>query len=140
MPNVRPLPTVIGPTENSLRALLTKILSVTRIRTYPAWVVLNAASRSEAVDGDWRSAVADALKVELEAIDDLIDQLAKAGLVGDGGLPTSLGMSELAAGRSAVSAATSHLVDGISDEAQTTARQVLDQVRRRADEMLQPRS
>lgn len=138
MSNARPLPTVIGPTENSLRALLTKILSATRIRTYPAWVVLNAAGRSEGAAEDWRSAVADSLKVELEVIDDLVDQLAEAGLVGDGGLPTSLGMSELTAGRSAVSAATSRLVDGISDEAQTTARQVLDQVRRRADEMLQP--
>jgi hypothetical protein len=137
MSNERPLPIMIGSTENSLRALLSKILSTSRIRTYPAWVVLNAASRSETASKDWRSDVADALKVELEIVDNLIDQLADAGLVGDGGLPTSFGMSELAKGRSAVSAATSRLIDGISHEAQTTVRQVLDQVRRRADEMLQ---
>ncbi len=138
MPAARPLPTVIGPAENALRALLTKILSTTRIKTYPAWVVLNAASNAGATasSGNWRLAVADALKVELGEVDEVLARLRAAGLVGNDGSPTALGATELAAGRSAVSAATSRLVDGIGEEEQTTARRVLDHVRSKAEELL----
>jgi hypothetical protein len=136
MTDARPLPTVIGPTENALRALLTKILSTTRIRTYPAWVVLNGVSRSDPSDGEWRHAVADALKVGLDELDDLLVQLRDAGLLATDGMLTPLGKVELASARSAVSAATSRLVNGISDEDQSTARRVLDHVRREADDLL----
>jgi hypothetical protein len=138
MPAARPLPTVIGPAENALRALLTKILSTTRIKTYPAWVILNAASNADATasSGNWQLAVADALKVELGEVDEVLAQLRAAGLVGNDGSLTALGATELATGRSAVSAATSRLVDGIGEEEQTTARLVLDHVRRKAEELL----
>jgi len=138
MPAARPLPTVIGPAENALRALLTKILSTTRIKTYPAWVVLNAASNADAMasSGNWQIAVADALKVKLAEIYEVLAQLRAAGLVGDDGSLTALGATELATGRSAVSEATSRLVDGIGEEEQTTARLVLDHVRRKAEELL----
>jgi len=134
----RPLPTVIGLAENALRALLTKILSTTRIKTYPAWVILNAASNADATasSGHWQLAVADALKVQLGELNDVLAQLRAAGLVSNDGSLTALGASELAAGRSAVSAATSLLVDGIDAEEQTTARLVLDHVRGRAEELL----
>src|SRR4051812_34427043 len=124
MPAARPLPTVIGPAENALRALLTKILSTTRIKTYPAWVILNAASNADATasSGNWQLAVADALKVELGEVDEVLAQLRAAGLVGNDGSLTALGATELATGRAAVSAATSRLVDGIGEEEQTTAR------------------
>jgi hypothetical protein len=132
------LPTVIGPTENALRALLTKILSTTRIKTYPAWVILNAVSNADTTTGggNWRLAVAQALKVELDEIDDVFAQLRVAGLVGNDGLLTELGATDLATGRSAVSAATARMVDGIGDQEQATARLVLDHVRRKADELL----
>jgi hypothetical protein len=138
MPAAPPLPTVIGPAENALRALLTKILSTTRIKTYPAWVILNAASNADATasSGPWQLAVADALKIELSEVDDVLAQLRAAGLVSHDGLLTALGASELATGRSAVSAATSRLVDGIGEQEQTTARLVLDHVRRKAEELL----
>jgi DNA-binding MarR family transcriptional regulator len=135
---MRPLPTVIGPTENALRALLTKILSTTRIASYPAWAVLNAASNADAAasSGHWQRAVADALKVEQRDIDALLAQLRTAGLIDhDGGL-TALGAAELATGRTAVSAATARLVDGLGEEEQATARLVLDHIRRNAEALL----
>lgn len=138
MTDARPLPTVIGPTENALRALLTKTLSTTLIKTYPAWVILNAVSNADSSTGggNWRLAVAEALKVELSDVDDVIGQLRAAGLVGNDGLLTALGATELATGRSTVSAATARVVDGIGEQEQATARQVLDHVRRKADELL----
>lgn len=42
----RPLPTVIGPTENALRSLLSHILASTPINDYDEWVALTyTASR-----------------------------------------------------------------------------------------------
>lgn len=138
MSTARPLPTVIGPAENALRALLTKILSTTRIKTYPAWVILSAVSNADAATSgeNWQLAIAGVLKVGLDEVDDVLAQLRAAGLVSNDGSPTALGTAELATGQSAVSAATSRLVDGISEEEQTTARRVLDHVRRKADELL----
>ncbi len=132
MPLARPLPTVIGPTENALRALLTKILSTTRIKTYPSWVVLNAAASGE----NWQPAVADALKIELSDVDKLLGELRAVGLMADNAALTRAGATELASARSAVSATTSRLVDGISAEEQATAHFVLDQVRGKAEELL----
>ncbi len=140
MSTARPLPSVIGPAENALRALLTKILSTTRIKTYPAWVILSAVSNADAATSgeNWQLAIAGVLKVGLNEVDDVLAQLRAAGLVSNDGSPrlSALGAAELATGQSAVSAATSRLVDGISEEEQTTARQVLDHVRRKADELL----
>ena len=138
MSSSRPLPTVIGPTENALRALLAKILSRTSIKTYTAWVVLNAASgaAASAAVGPWRDAVADALKAELGQVDEVVAKLCSAGLLSPEGSMTARGAAELAAARANVLAATSHLVDGLSEEAQATARHVLDHVRRQAEAQL----
>jgi hypothetical protein len=102
MSAARPLPTVIGPAENALRALLTKILSTTRIKTYSAWVILNAVSNSGATpsSGSWQLAVADALKIELGEVEEILVQLRVAGLVGNDDSLTALGATELAIGRS----------------------------------------
>ncbi len=138
MPFARSLPTVIGPTENALRALLTKILSSTSIKTYPAWVILNAAgnSDSDAPSEGWRRAVSDALKLGPDGVEEILARLRIAGLVDSDGLLTAQGTAELTAGRSAVSKATSRLVEGIGEEEQATACMVLDQVRRKAEELL----
>jgi hypothetical protein len=53
----------------------------------------------------------------------------------DGSL-TARGVAELAIARSTVSATTSRLIDGLSEEAQATARLVLDHIRGKADELL----
>lgn len=140
MSHTRPLPTLIGPTENALRALLTNVLSTTRINTYPEWVIINAASNADAAapDGSWRQAAADSLKVEPGVVDDVLTRLRAQGLVDDLGLPTVLGTAELTAARSAVAATTAGLVDGISEQEQVTTGRVLDHIRRRAEELLNP--
>ncbi len=131
MVEARPLPTVIGPTENALRALLIKILSTTKICTYQAWVIMNAASHPEQ---DWRQSAADALKADL--VDETLAELCAAGLVVADGAMTPVGISELAAARAVISAATSRLVEGIDDHDQATARRVLDHIRRKAEDAL----
>lgn len=136
MPPVRALPTVIGPTENALRALLVKILSMTRIKTYPAWVVLNAACNRDASREMWLLPIADALKVGLPEVEGVLVDLGFAGLVADDGTVSAMGRAELSAARAAVSAATDRLVDGIGAEEQAIARDVLDHIRRKADELL----
>lgn len=127
----RPLPTVIGSTENALRALLTATLSTTRIDGYAAWVVLNAASG--APGGDWRSATADALKVPTSVVDDVIERLRGDGLVDDAGGLTDDGTRELDAARAAVARATSGLVAGIDEVVQERVRRTLDQIRHNAE-------
>lgn len=138
MADARPLPTVIGPAENALRALLTRTLSTTRIRSYPAWVVLNAAGNADAAGAkeSWQRAVGDALKVDPKVVDEAVGQLVADGLVSVSGSLTTDGAAELAAARSAVAGTTARLVEGISEEEQATARRVLEQLRHRAEDLL----
>jgi DNA-binding MarR family transcriptional regulator len=138
MTDTRPLPTVIGPTENALRALLTKTLSTSKIKTYQAWVVLNAANRADAAasTGSWQHAVGDALKVDRGVVNEVLAQLSTDGLVGVSGSLTPIGAAELAAARSAVAGTTAQLVEGISEEEQAVARRVLEQLRRKAEDLL----
>ena len=138
MPDTRPLPTVIGSTENALRALLTKTLSTTRIKTYSCWVTLNVASNAPttASSRSWQLAVAELLKVGVHEVHEAVAELRTSNLLDHDDAVTALGASELARGRSAVSTVTSRLIEGISDEEQTTARLVLDHVRCRAEELL----
>lgn len=138
MPSDRPLPTVIGPTENALRALLGQTLSSTAIASYSAWVVMNAASSADPVapNEGWQSALADALKVEPMEIEGILRDLEDAGLLDESRRLTRVGTAELAAARSAVRAATLRLVEGIDEGEQQTARRVLDQIRDRAEAQL----
>lgn len=141
MPSARPLPTVIGPTENALRALLTSTLSGTAIGTYHAWVVLNAASRADpAAPADphraWIGRVADALKIEVAAAGRVVAGLRSQGLLDDDDALTDRGTAELAAARSAVARATARLTAGIGEAEQETTRAVLDRVRANAEALL----
>lgn len=138
MPSPRPLPTVIGPTENALRALLTSTLSFTRISTYPEWVILNAASSTHptAPGHGWIERAADALKIEHGAAARVVAGLRTAGLLNNDEALTDAGTAELAAARSAVAAATTRLTAGISEAEQETARVVLDRVRDNAEQLL----
>ncbi|HEY0239405.1 MAG TPA: hypothetical protein VGC37_12225 [Friedmanniella sp.] len=131
----RPLPTVIGSTENALRELLTQTLASTLIAGYRAWVVLNAVSAAASSDG-WRQTVEDGLKVDSEEIDATLVELRDAGLVDGDGVLTAVGAAELAETRTAVMGATRRLVEGIDDTEQATTRRVLDAIRRRAEELL----
>lgn len=135
MTSARPLPTVIGPTENALRALLTRTLSSTLIRGYPAWVVLNAASAADS-RSDWRQRAADGLKAEAGAIDEALAALRSAGLVDDAGALTEAGNAELTTARVAVRATTLRLIEGIDETEQETTRRVLDAIRQKAEGLL----
>lgn len=135
MPSVRPLPTVIGPTENALRALLTQTLSSTLIPSYPAWVVLNAASTADSSNDWWRRA-ADGLKADADEIDEVLAELRTAGLVDDEGTLTAAGAAELTTARAAVTGTTLRLIEGIDETEQETTRRVLDAIRRKAEGLL----
>lgn len=138
MPNIPPLPAVLGPTENALRALLMALLAKTRIRSYLAWVVLNAANSAHTEQrGHWRGTVSKALKIQSAEVDSVLSQLHADGLVDSAGVPTDLGAAELAAARLAVASATSELVDGIDPADLATTSQVLEKVRAKAELLLQ---
>ncbi|WP_028660061.1 hypothetical protein [Nocardioides insulae] len=132
MARERTLPTVIGPTENALRALLLQALATTPIRSYSEWVILNAASST---DADWRMSVADALKVDDTEIDAVLERLRLLGLLDDDGL-TPAGRAQLTDARTRVAATTSLLIEGIDADQQEQVRTVLDLLRSRAEEML----
>lgn len=139
MQTAPPLPALIGATENALRALLArKILLTSRIKTYPAWVVMNIASnaKSPAQTEDWRLVVANELKIHLDAVHEILDELCAAGLLSEDGELTIPGVAEVATVRSAVSATTASLFEGIEEEEQAIARLVLDRIRHRAEELL----
>lgn len=125
----RPLPTVIGPTENALRSLLTRVLASTTIEGYEEWVALNYASRD---DETILPRTAAALKVDVDAAARTIAQLTIKGLLAERGL-TRTGEAELLRARSAVAAVTATLVAGIGDYDQQIARKVLDTIRERAE-------
>lgn len=135
MSSARPLPTVIGPTENALRALLTRTLSSTLIPSYPAWVVLNAVSAADS-SNDWRQRAADGLKADPDEIDGVLAELRTAGLIDDEGTLTTAGTVELTTARTAVMGTTLRLVEGIDEVEQETTRRVLDVVRRKAEGLL----
>ena len=135
MPSARPLPTVIGPTENALRALLGRTLSSTPIAGYSAWVVLNAVVAVDSSNG-WRQRAADGLKADPDEIDRVLAELRTAGLVDDSGALTAAGTAGLATARAAVTGTTLRLVEGIEEVEQETTRRVLDAIRRRAEGLL----
>lgn len=135
MPSARPLPTVIGPTENVLRALLSRALSSTLIPGYPAWVVLNAVSAADS-SNDWRQRAADGLKADPDEIDGVLAELRTAGLIDDAGALTATGTAELTTARAAVTGTTLRLVEGIDEPEQETTRRVLDAIRQKAEGLL----
>lgn len=125
----RPLPTVIGPTENALRSLLSHVLASTTINDYDEWVALNyTASRQTAAI----PTLASALKIEINAAEQTIERLTTRGLIADLALTPS-GEAELLHARSAVAAATATLVEAIDEADQHTTRVVLDTIRERAE-------
>lgn len=130
----RPLPTLIGPAESALRALLARTLAPTAIGGYEEWVVLNIADSAGAPDAALRAA-ASALKAGEDAVLAVAARMAEAGLL-DAGSLTQRGREELAAGRRIVGAVTAELVTGIDDKDQETAAAVLDSIRIRAEALL----
>lgn len=126
----RPLPTVIGPTENALRNLLSQVLASTTIDDYDEWVALNCISNHKGAGV--LAALAAALKIENNAAENTIERLTNRGLVADLAL-TPTGEAQLLRTRDSLAAMTDTLVAGIDEADQQTTRTVLDTVRERAE-------
>ncbi|MDP3890824.1 hypothetical protein [Nocardioides sp.] len=139
MSATRPLPTVIGPTENALRALLVHVLSDSAICTYEAWVAMSSAA-NDAAEGpgamNWRAALANRLAKPLPFVDEVVERLRKAGLIDSSGAVTDRGAAELAAARAAVGEVSSAVVADIPQPDQDVARRVLDKIRLNAEDHL----
>ena len=133
----RPLPTVVGPTENALRALLMRLLATTPLDSYRQWAALNLVDRHT---GDHKALVG--LVVEALGVDDtdvgtILRTLEDRGLLHrvNGAWRLSPGGADLLSlERQRVAAVTARLLDGIAAADLDTAVRVLDQVRERAQE------
>ncbi len=143
MPNDRALPTVIGPTENALRALLHQALGGSPISGYPQWVAMSVADATGVpVGADLTVRLAGELKGSESDARDHVRRLVGAGLLratAAGHVLTEPGEAALREGRRLVRSATSRLTDGIAEgDIEVTVR-TLDRVRANAErELLRP--
>jgi|SRR6266540_573047 len=140
MQSARPLPTVIGPTENALRALLEQTIEPAGIRSYAEWVVLNLASTSDGTT-QLLDHVVSALKRPAAEATDVVRALQQRGYLDDAtGRLTPAAEAALARGRASVADVTDHVTEGISSDDLDVTVTVLDLVRQRVEERLVPRS
>lgn len=133
----RPLPPVVGSTENALGALLASLLAATPLESTRHWVALNVAASA----GD-AHAVSVALKADLAATSVLLEDLRAAGLVEQSAgtwHPTSSGTALLRDLRGRIAEVTDRLVrDLLPNDIETTIR-VLEHLRRGAERELERR-
>jgi urease accessory protein UreF len=125
------LPTLIGPTENSLRALLTHTLAVTQIDGYDEWVYLNMTDGGAAVEQ-----IAIALRRPRDELDELAIRLQTRGLLISTAELTQVGQGQLKQGRALVNRMTEKLTTDLEPEQQRICAEVLDIIRMRADREL----
>jgi hypothetical protein len=133
----RPLPTVVGPTENALRALLMRLLATTPLDSYQQWAALNLVDRHTGDDKALVDVIVEGLVVgdtEARTILRTLDDLGLLHRVNGVWRPSSAGADLLSLERQRVAAVTARLLDGIAATDLVTAVRVLDQVRERAQE------
>ena len=134
----RPLPAVVGSTENALRALLLRVLASSDLRGYEEWAALNLVSGQAATE-DVTTLVSRSLAVPRQAavvlLDGLVHRILLAKEDGEYGLSRD-GSALLAALRPRVAEATGHLLEGLSQHDIETAGRVLDHIRSRAEREL----
>lgn len=131
----RPLPPIIGETENVLRPLLVRALAASAIGGYDEWVYLNIQERADdpaQVD----DLVAAALRRPIEDVIDVRTHLTEAGLLSADGALTACGRDELARGRNSVAQTTATLTAGIEPTALQVTIETLEIVRSRAEQLL----
>lgn len=137
--NHRPLPTVIGPTENALRSLLHKTLHGSPIGNYAQWVAMNYADREPLGATEFTVRVAEELKDSPENTYREVRQLVSDGLLqasAAGYTLTQSGQKALREGRKLVRSATSRLTDGVAElDVEATVR-TLDRIRANAEREL----
>jgi DNA-binding MarR family transcriptional regulator len=127
---IRPLPIVIGSTENALRALLVSLIDSTPVASYEQWVAINVVADS-GVD-DHIATIASALHRAPDESLALVEVLEDRGLVerrDERWRLTTQGASVLAALRDDVSDVTARIVAGLADRDVDATRRVLDTVR-----------
>ena len=127
----RPLPTIIGPTENALRALLVHTLADTNIASYEDWVLLNMT-----VGGAPTRAIATALRVSESEVQAAADALISQNAFSDRSTLSANGLTQLEAGRARVAKMTELLTAGIPEEHLRLCAHVLEIVRTRAESQL----
>ncbi|GAA2011410.1 hypothetical protein [Microbacterium ulmi] len=127
----RPLPPVIGATENTLGALLAQTLRTSTIPSPRAWVYLNLA-----VGGAPASVIEATLQLDTDEIAELEKDLIAQGLLHAPRVLSAQGTAGLDTARALVSDATRSLTDGVSEEHEEIARQVLDTIRTNALKLL----
>ena len=127
----RPLPTVVGPTENALRALLLRTLEPTPISSYEEWAYLNMRSA-----GAPKEAIASALRVTPQDLSVVVDELVGRDLLDAPESITATGAEALRSAREVVTAMTRTLTEGIDEEDAAIARRVLDTLRVKAEALL----
>ena len=130
----RPLPPVIGVTENALRPLLTHALAGSLIGGYAEWVYLNIQERADD-PARVEELVADALKQPREVVAAARTRLLDAGVLDTDGSLTGSGREQLNRCRDMVSAITQALTAGIDPAAVQTTLDTLDTVRARAEHL-----
>ncbi len=129
--DTRPLPTVIGPTENTLRALLLTVLEPTAVNSYAEWAYLNLSS-----GGAPDPAILSALQITTADLAEIRAELRERGLVDLTCLPTAAGSAELTGARARVTAMTQTVMSGIDPSDARVAAHVLDAVRNNAEQQL----
>lgn len=131
----RPLPPIVGATENALRPLLTQIVARSPIGGYDEWVYLNV--RDTADDpAQVENLVADALKRSRDDVGAARTRLSEAGLLDTQGALTPAAREQLTRCRELVAQTTQTLTSGIDPAAVQTTIETLEIVRTRAEELL----
>ena len=130
----RPLPPVVGATENALRALLEDVLSETSIGGYSEWVYLTIRIRADD-SSPVEDLVSTALKEPLAAVEVLRTRMTEAGVLHADGSLTSYGRDQFDHGRELISSMTRSLTAGIDEEALTITIGTLDTIRERAEHL-----
>ena len=130
----RPLPPVVGATENALRPLLTHALAGSLIGGYDEWVYLTVQQRADD-SARAEELEADALKQAGEVVAAARTRLVDAGLLDSDGLLTGLGREQVTRCRDRVSEVTQALTAGIDPAAVQTTIHTLDMVRTRAEQL-----
>lgn len=131
----RPLPPVIGATENALRSLLTRALTGSRIDGYEEWVYLNIRDTTDR-PAEAERLITDALEQPHDRVAATRTRLVEAGLLNSDGSLTAAGHEQLDDCRQAVARTTQALVAGIAPAVLQATIDTLDTIRSRAEQLL----
>ena len=129
------LPMSIGSTENTLRALLTELLSDTAIHSYEEWVYLNVGA-STSSPASIASLVANLLKQSPEVVEKVARLLWHRGLINADGMLLPGALDELEKGRHLVGSATASLVAELEQADIETTFRVLAHIKQEAEQLL----